>query len=109
AQEYVNQYNDSAQLEIFAQEINSESYAISKADMLIKGQDAKNLKKGNTLIDDKFPREKFDYLITNPPYGAQWKQVENEIRAEHEDLCFNGRFGAGLPRIGDGQLLFLQH
>jgi len=109
AQEYINKYNSSAHLEFFAQEINGESYAISKADMLIKGQDARNVRKGNTLSNDQFPHEKFDYLITNPPYGVEWKPAEDEVRAEHEDLGFSGRFGAGLPRIGDGQLLFLQH
>lgn len=109
AQEYINKYNDSAHLEFFAQEINGESYAISKADMLIKGQDARNVRKGNTLSNDQFPNEKFDYLITNPPYGVEWRPAEDEVRAEHEDLGFSGRFGAGLPRIGDGQLLFLQH
>jgi len=109
AQEYINKYNSSAHLEFFAQEINGESYAISKADMLIKGQDARNVRRGNTLSNDQFPHEKFDYLITNPPYGVEWKPAEDEVRAEHEDLGFSGRFGAGLPRIGDGQLLFLQH
>lgn len=109
AQEYINKYNSSAHLEFFAQEINAESYAISKADMLIKGQDARNIRRGNTLSNDQFPHEKFDYLITNPPYGVEWKPAEDEVRKEHEDLGFSGRFGAGLPRIGDGQLLFLQH
>lgn len=109
AQEYINKYNDSAHLEFFAQEINAESYAIAKADMLIKGQNAQNIRKGNTLSDDQFPHKKFDYLITNPPYGVEWKPAEDAVRKEHEELGFSGRFGAGLPRIGDGQLLFLQH
>src|SRR5690625_4095442 len=109
AQEYITKYNPAAHLEFFAQEINSESYAISKADMLIKGQDARNIRLGNTLSNDQFKNDKFDYLITNPPYGVEWRPAEDAIRAEHEDLGFSGRFGAGLPRIGDGQLLFLQH
>jgi len=109
AQDYINRYNPSAHLEFFAQEINGESYAISKADMLIKGQDARNIKLGNTLSNDQFKAEKFDYMITNPPYGVEWKPAKDAIEAEHEDLGFSGRFGAGLPRIGDGQLLFLQH
>lgn len=109
AQEYIEKYNSSAQLAFFGQEINSESYAISKADMLIKGQDPRNIRKGNTLSDDQFASDKFDYLITNPPYGVEWKPAQEEVRGEHEDLGFSGRFGAGLPRIGDGQLLFLQH
>lgn len=109
AQEYIDEYNSSANLEFFAQEINAESYAIAKADMLIKGQNAMNIRKGNTLSNDQFPNKNFDYLITNPPFGVEWKPAENEVRREHEELGFSGRFGAGLPRIGDGQLLFLQH
>src|SRR5690625_573304 len=109
AQEYIVDHNPSAHLEFFAQEINGESYAISKADTLIKGQDARNIKLGNTLSNDQFKEEKFDYMITNPPYGVEWKPAKDVIEAEHEELGFSGRFGAGLPRIGDGQLLFLQH
>lgn len=109
AQEYIVDHNPSAHLEFFAQEINGESYAISKADTLIKGQDARNIKLGNTLSNDQFKNEKFDYMITNPPYGVEWKPAKDVIEAEHEELGFSGRFGAGLPRIGDGQLLFLQH
>ncbi|HLS35032.1 MAG TPA: class I SAM-dependent DNA methyltransferase, partial [Bacillota bacterium] len=109
AQEYIEEHNPAAHLEFFAQEVNGESYAISKADMLIKGQDASNIRLGNTLSNDKFKNETFDYLITNPPYGVEWRPAEDVVRAEHEDLGFSGRFGAGLPRIGDGQLLFLQH
>lgn len=109
AQDYMKEYNPSGHLEFFAQEINGESYAISKADMLIKGQNAKNIKLGNTLSNDQFEHEKFDYMITNPPYGVEWKPAKDAVEAEHEDLGFSGRFGAGLPRIGDGQLLFLQN
>src|SRR5690625_1411405 len=109
AQEYIVDHNPSAHLEFFAQEINGESYAISKADTLIKGQDARNIKLGNTLSNDQFKEEKFDYMITNPPYGVEWKPAKDVIEAEHEELGFSGRYGAGLPRIGDGQLLFLQH
>src|SRR5690625_2089017 len=109
AEEYISKYNPSATLQFFAQEINGESYAISKADMLIKGHDARNIRRGNTLSDDKFPNKKFDYLITNPPYGVEWRAAQDAVRQEREDLGFSGRFGAGLPRIGDGQLLFLQH
>ena len=108
-QEYIAEHNPSARLEFFAQEINSESYAIAKADMLIKGQDPSNIRLGNTLSNDQFKNDKFDYLITNPPYGVEWRPAEDAVRAEHEELGLSGRFGAGLPRIGDGQLLFLQH
>lgn len=109
AEEYIKEQNPSAHLEFFAQEFNGESYAISKADMLIKGYDARNIKLGNTLSNDQFKDKTFDYMITNPPYGVEWKPVKDAVEAEHEDLGFSGRFGAGLPRIGDGQLLFLQH
>src|SRR5699024_2941123 len=109
AEEYIKEQNPSAHLELFAQEIKGESYAISKADMLIKGHDARNIKLGNTLSEDQFKEKTFDYMITNPPYGVEWKPAKDVVEAEHEDLGFSGRFGAGLPRIGDGQLLFLQH
>jgi type I restriction enzyme M protein len=109
AQEYLKELNPTAQLEFFAQEINEESYAICKADILIKGQEAKNITFGNTLSNDNFPNEKFNYMITNPPYGVEWKNVEGAVRKEYEEKGTNGRFGAGLPRISDGQLLFLQH
>lgn len=109
AQEYLKELNPTAELEFFAQEINEESYAICKADILIKGQEAKNITFGNTLSNDNFPNEKFNYMITNPPYGVEWKPAESAVKKEYEEKGFNGRFGAGLPRISDGQLLFLQH
>ncbi|MEK6989617.1 class I SAM-dependent DNA methyltransferase [Paenibacillus sp. FSL K6-1566] len=109
AQEYLHELNPTADLEFFAQEINGESYAICKADILIKGADAKNIRLGNTLSNDQFKGEKFDYLITNPPYGVDWKSYEKTIKAEHEELGYNGRFGPGTPRTSDGQLLFLLH
>lgn len=109
AQEYLKELNPTAELEFFAQEINDESYAICKADILIKGQDAKNIRLGNTLSNDQFKGDKFDYLISNPPYGVDWKSYEKPIKAEHEEQGFNGRFGPGTPRTSDGQLLFLLH
>lgn len=109
AQEYLKELNPTAQLEFFAQEVNEESYAICKADILIKGQEAKNITFGNTLSNDNFENEHFNYMITNPPYGVEWKNVEGVVKKEYEEKGFNGRFGAGLPRISDGQLLFLQH
>lgn len=109
AQEYLHELNPTADLEFFAQEINGESYAICRADILIKGADAKNIRLGNTLSNDQFKGEKFDYLISNPPYGVDWKSYEKPIKAEHEELGFNGRFGPGTPRTSDGQLLFLLH
>ncbi|WP_144572423.1 type I restriction-modification system subunit M [Bacillus paramycoides] len=109
AQEYLKELNPTAELEFFAQEINDESYAICKADILIKGTDAKNIRLGNTLSNDQFKGEKFDYLISNPPYGVDWKSYEKPIKAEHEEQGYNGRFGPGTPRTSDGQLLFLLH
>lgn len=109
AEEYLKELNPTADLEFFAQEINGESYAICKADILIKGSDAKNIRLGNTLSNDQFKGEKFDYLISNPPYGVDWKSYEKPIEKEHEEQGYNGRFGPGTPRTSDGQLLFLLH
>lgn len=109
AQEYLSKVNPTAHLEFFGQEINPESYAICKADLLIKGEDARNIRLGNTLSNDQFPRDKFDYLISNPPYGVDWKSYQKPIIDEHEKLGFDGRFGPGTPRSSDGQLLFLLH
>jgi len=109
AGEYLAEHNPDARLTMFGQELNDESYAICKADMLIKGQDVANIKPGNTFADDGHPHRKFDYMLSNPPFGVEWKKVEKEIRKEHESEGFNGRFGPGLPRVSDGSLLFLLH
>lgn len=109
AQEYLLDVNPTAHLEFFGQEINPESYAICKADLLIKGEHASNIRLGNTLSNDKFPQDKFDYLISNPPYGVDWKSYQKPIVAEHEQQGADGRFGPGTPRSSDGQLLFLLH
>lgn len=109
AEEYLKELNEDAELIFFAQEINPESYGICKADILIKGQDDSNIKLGDTLADDAFKNKKFNYMITNPPYGVEWKAAEKAVKDEYEDKGFDGRFGAGLPRINDGQLLFLQN
>ncbi len=109
AGEYLTEHNDKAALVMFGQELNPESYAICKADMLIKGQDVSNIIFGNTLSDDGHPSQKFDYMLSNPPFGVEWKKVEKAVRAEHERYGFNGRFGPGLPRVSDGSLLFLMH
>ncbi|EMQ4154641.1 SAM-dependent DNA methyltransferase [Acinetobacter baumannii] len=107
--EYVYEHNPEAVMRVFGQELNPESYAICKADMLIKGQDVRNIKLGNTLSNDQLTYEKFDYMLSNPPFGVDWKKIEDEIKDEHEQKGFNGRFGAGLPRVSDGSLLFLMH
>ena len=101
--------NKSAIIRLFGQELNDESYAICKADMLIKGQDPKNIIRGNTLSADGFPHEKFDYQAANPPFGVDWKKVKDFIEAEHKKKGYAGRFGPGLPRVSDGSLLFLMH
>ena len=91
------------------QELNPESYAICKADMLIKGQDINSICFGNTLSDDQLAEEKYDYMLSNPPFGVEWKKIQKEIQAEHKAMGFAGRFGPGLPRVSDGSLLFLMH
>ncbi|MFW2083420.1 type I restriction-modification system subunit M [Acinetobacter guillouiae] len=107
--EYVYEHNPEAVMRVFGQELNPESYAICKADMLIKGQDVSRIKLGNTLSNDQLAYEKFDYMLSNPPFGVDWKKIEQEVKNEHEQKGFNGRFGAGLPRVSDGSLLFLMH
>lgn len=109
AGEHLATQNPGARLTMFGQELNDESYAICKADMLIKGQDVGNIIAGNTLSDDGHAHRKFDYMLSNPPFGVEWKKVEKEVRREHESQGFNGRFGPGLPRISDGSLLFMMH
>ena len=109
AGEYLAEHNPKARLTMFGQELNPESYAICKADMLIKGQDVTNIVFGNTLSDDGHTGRHFDYMLSNPPFGVEWKKVEKEVRKEHETQGFNGRFGPGLPRVSDGSMLFLLH
>lgn len=109
AEKHLNDFNKKAKLEVFGQEINPESYAICKSDMLIKGQNPSNIKFGNTFTVDGLENEKFDYMLSNPPFGVDWKKAEKIIKAEYENKGYSGRFGAGLPRINDGSLLFLQH
>lgn len=107
--EYVHELNPKAVMRAFGQELNPESYAICKADMLIKGQDVSRIKLGNTLSNDQLPADRFDYMLSNPPFGVDWKKIEGEINNEHTQKGFNGRFGPGLPRVSDGSLLFLLH
>lgn len=109
ASEHLLAHNPQARLTMFGQELNDESYAICKADMLIKGQDVGNIVAGNTLSDDGHTGRKFDYMLSNPPFGVEWKKVEKAVRAEHEQKGFDGRFGPGLPRVSDGSMLFLMH
>jgi len=94
---------------VFGQELNAETYAICRSDMMLKGQDASHIAYGNSFSEDNHPGHRFDYLLANPPFGVEWKKVQDEVRGEHETRGFDGRFGAGLPRINDGSFLFLQH
>ena len=109
AGEHLASLNPRARLVMFGQELNAESYAICKADMLIKGQDIANIIFGNTLSADGLPGRHFDYMLSNPPFGVEWKKIEKEIRQEAQQQGHNGRFGPGLPRVSDGSLLFLLH
>ena len=109
AGEHLAQLNPDARLVMYGQELNPESYAICKADMLIKGQDIANIVFGNTLSNDGLRDLLFDYALSNPPFGVEWKKIEALIRKEYEQMGYNGRFGPGLPRVSDGSLLFLLH
>jgi len=109
AGEHLLEHNPKARLTMYGQELNDESYAICKADMLIKGQAVENIIVGNTLSDDGHAGRKFDYMLSNPPFGVEWKKVEKAVRQEHESKGFDGRFGPGLPRVSDGSMLFLMH
>ena len=107
--EQVQEWNRQARMIPYAQELNPETYAICVADKLIQGYDTKNLKLGNTLSNDLLPREQFDYCLANPPFGVKWEKVQKQVQDEQKNMGYAGRFGAGLPRVGDGSLLFLLH
>jgi type I restriction enzyme M protein len=108
-QEHLAELNSKARLEVFGQELNPETWAIARSDLMIKGQDPQRIRLGNSLSDDKFAGQRFDYMIANPPFGVDWKRIQKQLTDEHNQLGQNGRFGAGLPRVSDGSLLFLQH
>ncbi|GAB1619153.1 type I restriction-modification system subunit M [Pseudomonas sp. NGC7] len=107
--EYIQSISEKVTVSLHGQELNPESYAICKADMLIKGQDVTSIKLGNTLSDDQLADSHFDFMLSNPPFGVEWKKVQKKITDEHSSKGFNGRFGPGLPRVSDGSLLFLLH
>ena len=109
AEDYLRELNPEASLIVYGQELNDESYATCKSDMMIKGQDAKNIHPGNSFTEDGLPDEQFDYMLSNPPFGVDWKKVASEIKDEANLLGYRGRFGAGLPRVDNGSLLFVQH
>jgi len=107
--EYIQSISEKVSVSLHGQELNPESYAICKADMLIKGQDVANIKLGNTLSNDQLADQRFDFMLSNPPFGVEWKKVQKQITDEHSHKGFDGRFGPGLPRVSDGSLLFLLH
>ena len=115
AEKYIRDLNSDAQPMLYGQDLNDEAWAVCKSDMLIKGEDADNIRMDDTFTKDSFDRDDkdrkwtFDYMLANPPFGVEWKQQQKFIEAEHNDSGYDGRFGAGLPRINDGSLLFLQH
>lgn len=109
AEEYIAELNPDARLELFGQELNEESYAICKADMMIKNQKSSNIKFGNSFTNDGLESNSFDYMLANPPFGVSWGKYAKKIKDEHGQHGFGGRFGAGLPRSNDGSFLFLMH
>jgi len=107
--EYIQSLSDQVTVSLYGQELNPESYAICKADMLIKGQTVSHIRLGNTLSDDQLAGNQFDFMLSNPPFGVEWKKVQKQVTDEHRQQGFDGRFGPGLPRVSDGSLLFLLH
>ncbi|NNE61809.1 MAG: SAM-dependent DNA methyltransferase [Woeseia sp.] len=109
AEEALKEFNPSIRVELFGQELNGESFGICKSDMLVTGHDPDQIAFGNTLTQDAHRGKKFHYMLSNPPYGVDWKKYQEPIKEEAASMGYEGRFGAGLPAISDGQLLFLQH
>ena len=115
AQNYLRDYNSDSELWVFGQDFNPRAYAIAASDLLMKGKENSAIRFGDSLTHDQYPsgdpdtQGRFDYLLANPPFGVDWKKQKSEVQREHEELGFGGRFGAGLPRVNDGALLFLQH
>jgi len=109
SEEYIHSISNKVTVNLFGQELNSESYAICMADMMIKGQQVENIKLGNTLSNDQLAHERFKYMLANPPFGVDWKASQRVVNDEHKVKGFEGRFGPGLPRVSDGSLLFLLH
>ncbi|MCQ3805497.1 MAG: type I restriction-modification system subunit M [Acidimicrobiia bacterium] len=109
SEEYLRNLNPQGRLHVYGQEVNAETYATCRADMLIKGQDASRIRFGNSFDNDQHPNRRFDYLLANPPFGVAWKMVADHVRSEHKTKGYAGRFGAGVPRVNDGSFLFLQH
>ena len=109
AESYLTTLNSAARVEVYGQELNPETWAIARSDLMIKGADPDRMVLGNSLTNDGYAGRRFDYMLANPPYGVDWKAYADPIRVEAATRGFTGRFGAGLPRISDGSFLFLQH
>ncbi|MEV0755847.1 class I SAM-dependent DNA methyltransferase [Streptosporangium sp. NPDC050280] len=109
AEEHITRYNSKATVKVFGQELNPESWAICRSDMMLKGQDPTKIAFGNSFTQDGHPDGRFDYILANPPFGVEWKKVQKQVQDEADNLGWAGRFGAGTPRINDGSFLFLQH
>jgi type I restriction enzyme M protein len=109
AEDRLREYNSKATLQAHGEELNARTYAICRSDMMIKGEQSENIAYGNSFTHDVFDGQRFDYLLANPPFGVEWKRVAEQVKQEHSARGFDGRFGAGLPRINDGSFLFLQH
>lgn len=108
-EEFILEKNPTAKVHLYGQELNDESYAICKADMILKGYDSNNVQLGDTLANDKLSDKQFDYIAANPPYGMNWQKSKDAVESEYKAKGMEGRFGAGLPRVNDGSLLFVQH
>ncbi|HEY2984539.1 MAG TPA: N-6 DNA methylase [Jatrophihabitantaceae bacterium] len=109
ASNYLTELNPNAHVELYGQELNPETWAIARSELMMKGADADRMVLGNSFIADGYPGSHFDYMLANPPYGVDWKTYADPIKTEAVTKGFSGRFGAGLPRISDGSFLFLQH
>ncbi|OYD92397.1 DNA methyltransferase [Nostoc sp. 'Peltigera membranacea cyanobiont' 210A] len=109
AQNYLRENHATAKLWVFGQDFNPRAYAMAASDLLLKSNDNSDIRYGDSLINDQYENDKFDYFLANPPFGVDWKRQQKEVQREHEKLGFAGRFGAGTPRVNDGSLLFLQH
>jgi type I restriction enzyme M protein len=109
AEAHLRDLNPKANLHVYGQEKNPETFAVCRSDMMMKGENATNIHFGNSFTEDHLAGMHFDYLLANPPFGVEWKPEQRKVMDEHEKLGFDGRFGAGLPRINDGSFLFLQH
>ncbi|MDF9868719.1 type I restriction-modification system DNA methylase subunit [Streptomyces pratensis] len=108
-EDYLRGLDSPPELRVFGQEINPETYAIARSERIMRGTDPTGICFGNVLSDDRHRGETFDYLLSNPPWGVEWRRTHSEVMREAEELGHDGRFGAGLPRINDGSWLFVQH